>query len=194
MPSSIGNKYRQLHTKQDKSFFAFGDSLIAQLGGTEDQERLHSGNAYMVSSLNTSLNSGGTHVVAFSTPSSSGSKIDVHSMVQVKGDALFQIFEGATVVQGSGVTHTIYNRDRQAGTVSQILDLGATPTAGQISNGSSLQVSSEGTLIHQETIGLLGTSGEAGELLLKADTTYVFQIVSRSASNRVGLNFKFHER
>lgn len=193
MASTIPDSLRHLSTKQDKSYYAVSDSQVAKLTGDESHERLHSGNSFLIASLNTSLSSGATHVVAFSTPDSTGSSIDVLPLVQAKGDALFRIWESATVTQGTGTSKKINNKDRQSETTSKILDLGSTPTAGQFSNGG-VTITAYGTNIFEEVIGLSGTSDSAGEFLLKSDTTYVFEVISRAASNRVGLNIRIHEK
>lgn len=192
--NQIPDSLRTLSTREYKKFYSTGsDDLVAVLIGDEGSERLHSGNAYSISSLNTNLSSGGTHVLAFSTPDSSGSSVDILPFVQVKGDALLQFYEGATVIQGTGTPRQIHGRNRTTESISQIKDLSSSPQSGYVSNGN-VSVSSEGTLLHQETIGLAGISVSMGEWLLKSDTTYVFRVISRSASNRISLDLRFHEK
>lgn len=172
------------------AFFSVGDIPIIGVGN-EVTRGLHEGNAFVLSSLNTSLNSGGTHVLSFQTPDSDGSQIHAIPRVQVKGDALLQIYEGSTITQGSGSTKSVFNRKRDSSSACGIKDQSATPTGGKFSYDVS--IASEGTLIYSDNIGLSGVGVDVSEFVLKSSTTYALRIISRAASNRVGLNLYIHQ-
>ena len=187
--------FNNITSKTKQSFFDIGDYPFQRVT-TEDKVRAHSGNGFWVTSLNTSLNSGVTHVVAFSTPTSSGSQIHLNVKAAVKADTDFRIWEGSVVTPGGGSSINVFCTQRELASICQTRSIQSPPVVGKITVhtlSTGISITSDGTLIHQETIGLAGVNEPIGELILKSNTTYVVELISRAASNRVGITLGMHQ-
>jgi len=187
--------FNNITSKTKQSFFDIGDYPFHRMV-TEDKICAHTGNGFWVTSLNTSLNSGVTHVLAFSTPDSSGSQIHLNTKAMVKADTDFRIWEGAVVAPGGGSSVNVFCTQRELASICQTKSIQSPPVVGKITVHTlttGISITSSGTLIHQETIGLAGINEPIGELILKSNTTYVVELISRAASNRVGLTLNLHQ-
>lgn len=134
---------------------------------------VHEGDAFVQSTHATGVASGAFLGLTVITPDTTKW---LHTTFVVTGTLAFvaRVYEAATVdVEGSATT--AYNRDRNSGTTS----------GGTFRLGDTF--TSKGTLIWQQYVGAGNKTGGGAlirsELILKQNTTYLFELESKAAAN-----------
>lgn len=135
---------------------------------------------------------GNTLRVTFTTPNTT-TLAHMNVKASVYGTANFNIIEAYTSGCNGGSTLTPLNRYRDSTVTSTLTSTHGTPTAGIITQGASVGV--EGTTLHAET--LQAGASEAlfeGKIVLKANTGYIIELLSVTASLPANLVLDWAEK
>lgn len=154
--------------------------------------RIHQGQVFMAFVNESNLANATTLQLYFKTPASPA--LAPHLIAAINGSENFdfELIEAPTV-SGTGTQVEVFNKNRQSSVVSSVLDIES--TVGYATQDPTTV--SGGTVIRSELLGASNKEGQQlsfdGELILKADTNYVFKITSRANNNRVHINLEWYE-
>lgn len=154
--------------------------------------RVHQGRAFIASVNEASLGNNDTMTIFFNVNS-----VSPHVVISASGSGPFEVhlYEGTTVTNDTGTLVGIHNKNRNSSTISTVSDNSTPPVVGQAVKDAN--VISAGLAIRTDFVqeGFLqgGTLDYDREMILKASTSYLFQITSRSVSNRCHLNLEWYE-
>jgi len=163
-----------------------------------EHHEIHAGDSYSCVVTDTNLGENGRHVISFKTPNTNK---HIHMVAEAiaTGEAEWKFYEGMTVTDNTGTTLPVYNRDRNSGNTSGVLDTSENPDlAGYATLDAGMgSGSAYGTVIEHIAMGVgKKVGGEArgiDEWILKPNTVYAFSLVSRAATNRVHIHLDWYE-
>ena len=164
-----------------------------------EHHEIHAGSSFTAHFDNVTANSDDdVSCIGFTTP---GGLKYIHMFIQVTASSPAEFFleEGVTITDGKGTEVTIYNRNRNAGTTSTVINLAGTPAAGSVTTYNEVQINdtsgySAGTILDHimlaggegpKAVG--GTSRNDAEWVLDAGVDYFFRL------QNVGQNVNIHE-
>jgi len=153
---------------------------------------IHEGSMYHAHH-NASGGSGTKATISLTTPNTTK---HLHVVIQGRGnvESMMTIGEGATVTAASGTDDAPHNRNRNSANVSTAISAGSAGGAGFITTGGA--VTSFGTILNVEHFGAgnrAGGDSRSEEWVLKANTTYAFEVESQAATSEVGININWYE-
>jgi len=188
---SSQEKLRRVTTTKynDKTFLDVGllDDLTGGLTVMEHfHKKIHDGDNYFVAGFET-LDADNSINFAVTTPDSN---TEIHMSFMTNGVSRTEVYVYEDAEVSGGTTATPINNNRNSTNTSS-LTIAKNPT-----------INTQGTLIYSETRGLEGTNkipslsagfGRSRELVLKRNSTYIFQIKSKEDTNHVSYLGSWYE-
>ncbi len=173
-------------------------STRAVVAITNAHHRIHEGDSYHAGYADTDVGDNERIVLSFKTPNTTRW---VHLVIDAesKGEAEVQIYEDMAITDNTGTTRRVYNRNRNSGNTSGVLDTSQNPDlANRVTlNADMGSGSAYGTVLYDVAFGDAKKAGGevrgTSEWILKPNTNYAFSFVSRSASNIMHLHLEWYE-
>lgn len=163
-----------------------------------EHHEIHAGDSYHVFYADTGVDDDERLVLSFKTPNTS-TWIHMVFDVESKGEAEFKLYEDMTITDNTGISIPVYNRNRNSGNTSGVLDTGQNPDlANHVTlNAEMGSGSAYGTVLEHVAFGDAKKAGgeERGisEWILKPDTIYALSFVARAATNIMHLHIEWYE-
>lgn len=156
-----------------------------------DHHRIHEGQFYEFFVQKTSLSSGGTYDVSFTTSSSPYIHYRLANVSPTADKLTMDLYEGNTI--SGGATITSYNRNRNStATTTLIIVTSATITA--LGTNINKVLLGGGSDVGVNALKIGGTFNPQGEWILKPSTNYNLRFTNgSSAANTFVVNNVFYE-
>jgi len=163
-----------------------------------EHHEIHAGDSYHVFHADEDVADKERIVISFKTPSTT-KWIHMLSEMAASGEAEFTLYEGMTITDNTGTPRLVYNRNRNSGNTSGVLDTSANPDAANrmTLNADMGSGSAYGEVLEHAVFGdgkkIGGESRGTNEWVLKPNTIYAFSAVSRAASNKIHVHLEWYE-
>ena len=155
-----------------------------------EHHELHDGNAFHCYYTQEVTDTLDRSIIAFTTPADTEIHMVVHASATAAANLL--IIEGAVATALSGVDLTIYNRNRNSSTTSELTSQDSTAGSASYYTLTTDTGVTGGTTLYDEYIGAgkfgqaaAGASRAANEWILKKSTVYDFELKAADANTNI---------
>ena len=163
-----------------------------------EHHEIHAGDSFHAFHGDTDVADNERIVLSFKTPNTT-KWIHMLAEVEASGEAEFWIYEAMTITDNTGTSRKVYNRNRNSGKTSGVLDTGQNPDlANRVTlNATMGSGSAYGEVLEHSVFGdgkkIGGEFRGSNEWILLANTNYAFSVVSRAASNKIHMHLNWYE-